>query len=74
MTPVLWVSKIGKKGHLLLWTLQEYLMLKVITSFIKEPNMPIRLTQVGNSGYDPAHVRLPSNFVGVQTRSRVCPR
>jgi len=28
--------------------------------------MPIRLTQVGTLGYDPAHVRLPLDYVGVQ--------
>ena len=27
--------------------------------------MPIRLTQVGALEYDPAHVRLPSDYVGV---------
>jgi len=27
--------------------------------------MPIRLTQVETLGYDPAHVRLPSNSFGV---------
>ena len=27
--------------------------------------MPIRLTQLGALGYDPAHARLPSHFVGV---------
>jgi len=27
--------------------------------------MPIRLTQVGALGYDPAHVRLPPDSVGV---------
>ena len=28
--------------------------------------MPIRLTQVGTLGYDPAHVRLPLDYVGAQ--------
>ena len=28
--------------------------------------MPIRLAQVVALGYDPAHVRLPSDYVGVQ--------
>jgi putative DNA methylase len=28
-------------------------------------SMPIRLTQVGTLGYDPAHVKLPPNSVGV---------
>jgi len=28
-------------------------------------SMPIRLTQVGALGYDPAHVILPSDSVGV---------
>ena len=29
------------------------------------PTMPIRLAQVGALGYDPAYVRLPSDYVGV---------
>jgi len=28
--------------------------------------MPIRLAQVGALAYDPAHVRLPSDYVGAQ--------
>ena len=32
---------------------------------IDEIRMPIRLTQVGALGYDPAHVRLPPDSVGV---------
>lgn len=30
-----------------------------------EKTMPIRLTQVGSLGYDPAHVRFPLDSVGV---------
>jgi putative transposase len=33
--------------------------------WVVERTMPVRLTQVGASGYDSAHVRLPPNSVGV---------